>query len=227
MLKSGWYPLILWISKFSSPITKPLTLVPNVPVTLVINVTFMSLNYFLVLWQGLSIYLLFLSFILSLWFTKTTKSTIWLVLCVLLLTILSGLVFWPGLCYIFISRNPKEICASHSLGWIFSYTTCSYGQIKFLSQQIVCSRILFLCQFEILVNRFVSITTQPTFVIMRRPICFCFDILRPYVQVFSWDILLICCLLLFTATTIWISQGWDYPSGSSLFFCFLLQMTRV
>ena len=43
-----------------------------------------------------------------------------------------GVVFWPRLCDLFVSHNPREVCASHSPGRIlgFAYTTSSYGQIK-------------------------------------------------------------------------------------------------
>ena len=50
-----------------------------------------------------------------------------------------GLVVWPRLGDLFVSRNPRELCAFHSWGRIpsFAYTTCSYGQIS-ISSKIPC-----------------------------------------------------------------------------------------
>ena len=43
-----------------------------------------------------------------------------------------GLVVWPRLGDLFVSKNLREMCVSHFPGWIMgcAYTICSYSQIQ-------------------------------------------------------------------------------------------------
>ena len=115
------------ISKSSILFTNSLGIVPSVPTTIGITITFMFHSFFNSLARSRYLYL-FSPFIFTLKSVGTAKSIIrqvpfffwWLSL---------GLVFWPPLGDPFVSQNPRTFCAS--LGRILgcSYTTCSSGQI--------------------------------------------------------------------------------------------------
>ena len=110
----------------SSPFTKPLGIVLSAPITNGNTVSFTFHSFFSLLVR--SIYLSF-CFLWSLvcgqpeWqspFFSRFFCFCWLSL---------GLVVWPGLGDLFVSQNPREFCASHSLGRILfsAYTIGSFN----------------------------------------------------------------------------------------------------
>ena len=129
MLLSGWSELVL-ISKSSSNFTNPLVIILSASTTIGIIITFMFYSFFNSEARSRYLFLFSLSFNFTQWSARMAKSTIqqvrffffWLSL---------GLVFWPSLSDPFVSQNPRELNASHSLGQIpcCAYTTCLDGQI--------------------------------------------------------------------------------------------------
>ena len=117
------------ISLSSSPFTSPLGF-PNAPTPVI----FMFHSFFCSLARSSFLSLFLLSFIFTLWSTRTAKTSIWHVHFSCLLSL--GLVVWPRLGDLFVSQNPSEVCAFHFPGWIlgYLYTFCSYGQIKIFAQ---------------------------------------------------------------------------------------------
>ena len=126
------YKTVIWMLSTCSLIFNPLGIVPSAPTTIGITVTFMFHSFFssLVRFKNLSLFLI--SFIFSLWYAHTVKSTIQQVL--LFGWISQSLVIWPRLGDPFVFQNPWEHCPSHSSGRIadWAYTTCFYGPIQFL-----------------------------------------------------------------------------------------------
>ena len=105
------------ISKSSSLFTNPLGIVPSAPITISITITFMFHSFILVLQQGLDINLSFCFLLILLCGLLRGQYPLfsrfsffcWLSL---------GLVIGLRLGDLFISQNPRELCASHSPGWI-------------------------------------------------------------------------------------------------------------
>ena len=112
------------ISKSSSPFINPSVTVPRAPITIGINVTFMSRNFFQL---TSNVEVLSLSFNFTLWSAGAAKSTI--------LQVLFFIVYykvWPRLGDPFVCQNPIGVCVSHSPGQILgcAYSISSYNQIS-------------------------------------------------------------------------------------------------
>ena len=67
-------------------------------------------------------------------FSLSFSFTLWSVVRLILFYCWQSLdlVVWPKLCDLFVSKNPREVCVSHSPGQILgcAYTICSYDQIS-------------------------------------------------------------------------------------------------
>ena len=85
--------------------------------------------------RSLYLSLFSLSFSFTQWSTRMAKSSIMKVLFIFWWLSL-GLVVWPRLGDLFISQNPKELCAPRLLGRSpgYVYNICSFGQIKLFTQ---------------------------------------------------------------------------------------------
>ena len=114
------------ISKSSSTFTKPLGIVPSVSTSPSWSVVFWVF-FFSFLVRPKYLPLFSLSFISTLWFGGTGKSTTQQVFFFTITR--SGCR--SRLDDPFVSQNPREFCVSHSSGQILgcACTTCSYGQI--------------------------------------------------------------------------------------------------
>ena len=123
------YPLI---SKSSRLFINPLGVVSSTPITIGITVNFMFYSFCsLSRSRFLSLFSLFLKF--SLCGQPEQQSPLFggfSLFCWLSL----GLVVWLRLGDLFVSQNPRGVCASHFPGRIlgYEYTICSYGQIETL-----------------------------------------------------------------------------------------------
>ena len=141
------------ISKSSSPFTNPLGIVQSAPITIGITVTFIFHSFFKF---SSKVWIYSLSFNFTQWSTRMAKSTIRQLLCFCCWQSFD-LVIWLRLGDLFVSWNPRELCASHSTEWIpgWVYATCSYGQISISCTipygspfpTVVSSLILVLCKF--------------------------------------------------------------------------------
>ena len=129
-----------------------------------------------------------LSFIFTLWSAGTAKFTIRQLLFFCWLSL--SLVVWPKLGNSLSSQNPREFSAFHSLGQILgcAYIICSYGQISISCTtpttsppcrvfNSFCFNLLFV---HLIINRFVSFITSPTFTILLYRVHFYFNIVSPY-----------------------------------------------
>ena len=116
------------ISKSSNPCTNPFVTEPSAPTTLGITVTLMFYIFFQFS-NKFQVLISLFAFFQSLWSAGTAKSATRQVLSYWLSL---GLDVWSRLNDPFVSKNPRESCTSHFLGWILGcvYTICSYGQIK-------------------------------------------------------------------------------------------------
>ena len=114
-------------SKFSSPFSNPLVIVPKAPITIGIIVTFMFHSFFNSLAR--SKYLSFF-YILSVLFCGQPgqKSRQF---CKFFFRLLLGLVFWPRLGDLSVCQRHIGVYVCHFLGQILvcAYTICPYGQI--------------------------------------------------------------------------------------------------
>ena len=136
------YPLI---SKFSSPSTNYLVIVPSAPITISITVTIMFLSFFISLIRSRYLSLFPPSFNFTVRSARTVTPSIRRVLFFCWLSL--GLVVWLRLGNLFIIQNPWEVCASHSPGQILC---CPYSLIAisftFPSGSLSPpSRVLFFC----------------------------------------------------------------------------------
>ena len=115
------------ISKSSSPCTNPLVTVPRAAITICIIVTFMFRSFFFYSLTSSRYFSLFShSFNFTLWSAGIAKSTIFQVLLFVYYKIWSSS---RDLVIRFVSRNLKEVYASHSLGKILDCAyISSYGQ---------------------------------------------------------------------------------------------------
>ena len=121
------------ISKSSCAFTDTFGIVPSALTTIGTTVTFMFWSFF---------FFLFFLFFTNLG-TYLSFSFLWFSLCGLpgrqilfFYWLWLGLVVWQRLDDPFLSQNPKEHYASHSLGWFLDRecTPFSYGQIKIFAQ---------------------------------------------------------------------------------------------
>ena len=123
------------ISKSSTPITNTFGIVPGASTTIGITVTFMFQSFFSPLPRSRYSYLFSLVFMFTLRSVGTEKSALQLFsffsffffFCLLSF----GLVFWPRLGDSFLSKNHRELFASHSPGRDLggAYISRSNGQI--------------------------------------------------------------------------------------------------
>ena len=120
------------ISKSPSLCFNPLVTIPSALVTS--GITTGSKVFFSSLARSMYLSLFSFCFSFTPWSAGTAKSTIRRVLFLLLSFVgyRSLKLSWPRLDDPFVSQNPKELCASHFLGWILgcAYTYCSYDQIQ-------------------------------------------------------------------------------------------------
>ena len=119
-----------FISKSSSFFTNLLGIVLMASSTIGITVTFRFNYFFRSLARSEYSSLFSLYFIFILWSAGTGKCPIRQVLF-FLFWLSVRLFILPRLDNLFVSQNPREVCASHSPGWVpgCAYTTCSYGEI--------------------------------------------------------------------------------------------------
>ena len=117
------------ISKSSSPCTNPLVTVLSTPITIGITITFMFYSFSSSLARSWYFHSFCFPSVLPCGQSEWQSPLFgrfsffcWLS---------PGLVIWLRLDDLFVSKNPKEICASHFLWRILgcTYTICSYGQI--------------------------------------------------------------------------------------------------
>ena len=115
-LLCGCYRLVLPISNFSSPLIKPLWIVPSAPVIIFITVSFMFHSFFSSLARS-KIFFFFVFF--NLHSVVGRESKIHNSVCFLLFSLVFKLwlsqVFWPSLVDLFVFWNPREFCKSHFL----------------------------------------------------------------------------------------------------------------
>ena len=127
------------ISKSSSLFNNPLVIVRRAPITISINVTFFSHNLlgFFFSFLARSRYLSLFSFSFNFTqhspqFSKYAFFSFSFLFFFFFFLLIIKKVFKSGrdFFYLYVSQNPKGVCASHSLGHILdcSYTIYSYGQ---------------------------------------------------------------------------------------------------
>ena len=119
------------ISNSSNSFSQPLEIVLSVLITISITVNFIFHSFFSPLARSKCLFLFSFSLIFTLLSAGMAKSTSRQV-PFFFRALLLGLVFWLVLDDIYVCKNPRELWASHSLGWILvcSYTICSYGQLS-------------------------------------------------------------------------------------------------
>ena len=113
----------LLISKSSNSFTNLLGIVPNAPT--IYSIIFKFSCKVLVF---ISLFAFFYFYSVVCWDGKVPYSACCLFCCWLP----QGLEVWPNIGDLFVSQNPRDVCASHSPGQILScaYTICSYGKIS-------------------------------------------------------------------------------------------------
>ena len=130
MLLSGWFPLVLLFP--SLPV--PLGIVPSIPITIGLTVTFMFHSFLSSLAMSICSSLFSLSFK---YYSVVCRDNKVRYLAGSLFCWLSlSLVIWPTLGDRFVSQNSREVCGSHSAGQIpgCAYTTLASQWITFSTQ---------------------------------------------------------------------------------------------
>ena len=100
------------ISKSSSPFTNPLGIVPSALITISITVTLMFHSFLSSLARSMYSSFFLLSFNFTRWSLRMAKSINWQVLFYCWLS--QGLVVRQRIGDLFVSQNPRELCASCS-----------------------------------------------------------------------------------------------------------------
>ena len=129
--------LVVWIvstcpliSKSSSPFINPLLTGPRAPITICITVTFVFHGIFSLFTCNVLVLISLFTFF-QFYFVVSQNGKVHYLESSLFFWLSQGLVVWSRLDDLFVSQNPREICASHFPGQMLSckYTICSYGQI--------------------------------------------------------------------------------------------------
>ena len=164
--------ICLLISNYSSPHSKPLATIPNVPITTGITISLMFHDFLSSMARSKYLFLFSLFLIFTEQSAGIAKSTLWLVLIFLLIITSSGLLagIKGSVC---ISKSNRVLCVSFPkdkfwfvhipFGIMVKFQTCVQFPVDHFHQPIVPKLILLLCKLATfayyVINHFVFVTT--------------------------------------------------------------------